>query len=62
MLWNRKWYSHAFIILNYKVENNNCKLSLEFRKEGYLMRFDERVEEGRYTHAESGKKEIEENK
>jgi hypothetical protein len=43
---------HSFIVVDYQDNNYKGKLSLEFRKEGYLMRFDERIFEKRYQYYE----------
>ena len=39
---------HTFIVVDYQDEHHEGKLSLEFREEGYLMRFEERTFEGRF--------------
>ena len=46
-MFTSKWFLHSFIVIDYEDINQKGKLSIEFRSDGYMLRFDDRIFENR---------------
>jgi hypothetical protein len=45
-----KWLLHSFIVIDYEDDNQEGKLSIELRPDGYMLRFDDRIFENRIEY------------
>jgi hypothetical protein len=45
-----KYFLHSFIVIDYEDVNQKGKLSIEFRLDGYMLRFDDRIFENRVNY------------